>query len=170
MKYDKSIKVLQVLLLVTLFFGLLTFVYGVGWWYKHGVHNPAMASVRSGCHLPGEENDNYISVGTTEQTYNPELQQSEITVEVEEELLVDTEMLLMVVRHELCHVDQLHRKILTPTTCNETSGKFLRYLNEVECYISQNFKRNDINESAVLEGNIDSVIEYLNGVKLPMSK
>jgi len=164
----KTNRWINISLLVILFLGFLTVFGAAGYWIKDNIHEPAMASVRSGCNLPEYENDGWVSLGSTSTTYNEDIEAPEIIVEVEDELILNGDILLTVVRHELCHVDQMTRGILSPTECNETQGKFRWYANEVECYWRQYFPRDDINETAVKAGDISSVEDMLKEAILPM--
>lgn len=171
MKHHTQERSLQVALITLFILSLLCLYSLIGIWYYDNIHGAAMASVVSGCHIIPEnvtEYNGYVTIGTTRTVFNEETQQEQIEIDLVPEIYNYQNLLLMAVRHELCHADQIESGgIFAPTQCNSTNGKFKRYINEVQCYFLQNFKRNDVNESAIKTGDLSSVVAKLEEARLP---
>jgi len=101
-------------------------------WYTIFIHGGAMASMRESCYDLGID-DGYVSNAVTRYEYNNKTEKSEVTVVVSERT-VKSSYLEKSLRHEACHVWQFNHGLVLG--CNETSGRFYRYLLESSCYIA----------------------------------
>ncbi len=140
-------KIEQILFLLVLLFASLSYLSALwlgGNLLYNGIHRPAMASVRTGCNIIPDnaspsQNNGFISAGQTSYTYNATKKEYDVKIDISNPEENEPEVNDLILKHELCHVDQITRKQMKD--CDSTTGKLERYILETECYVRQYFPR-----------------------------
>ena len=109
------------------------------------IFQPSWNSYTTGCGLKTDQelfDQGYIIAGQTEQVDNLTTGKREVTITV---VTNDVET----IRHEVCHLNQIRNNRLF--SCERP---ILRYFNEVECYVLENFP--------VFDEEVKGIQEVLN--------
>lgn len=109
---------------------ILTFLIFVGiFLFLNDILPQAKLSVNAVCFPEKYDNKSIITLGETVKKINPETKKSEIILKIYSKDI-------KVLKHELCHVHQMNRKITYRYDC-EGFGIFGFYGMEIECYSTQ---------------------------------